>query len=350
MTSRPPKYHEIKETIKQGILSGQWSEGVTIYSEREICEKFGVSRTTAIRVLNELQKENFVRREKGRGNILISSDEKKVTNTVCLMLRTERHFYAPFLHQLLRYFELTHYQLLIFPFGPFSEKKTLQKKWEMVLKARPGAYVINAQKEAPLFLLDNEVKNTASIIFTLNYEHAEKIPAAYVLTDYEKGGLMTANYADSCGYENILCYTNPLDKSNTGQTARIDAIRSFCKRRRKSFAILEREKNLQYDYNPEMIADTLEKIGKNVAVLCDYDARCEVFLNAARKHGWRVPEDLGVIGYFNTPTSQAYGITSVDVHSDEIARTTVEVLQKGTNNTVLIAPSIVERSTTRRRT
>lgn len=351
ITVKPPLYQDIKESIKQEILSKQWSEGLTIYSEREICEKFKVSRTTAIRVLNELEQENYIRREKGRGNVLISSDEKQSTNTVCLMLRTERHFYTPFFHHLLRYFESTDYHILLFPFGPFSDKRILQKRWERILMARPEAYIVDAKREAPFFLLNEDVRNTSSIIFTLNYERTEEIPAAYVLTDYSKGGLLTAKYADSCGYENVVCYANPLDEWNRGQIARIDAVRRFCRQRKKPFLALEREINIEKPFadpdNVEMITGVLKKTGKNTAVLCDYDARAQVFLKVAEQLGWNIPEDLGVIGYLNTPVSEAYGITSVDVHSEEIARTTVEILQKGTKNTILIAPEIIERSTTK---
>ena len=104
-TVKPPLYEEIKDIIKQEIHSGQWSEGSTIYSERDICEKFNVSRITAVRALDDLEKENYIRREKGRGNILVSWGEKQSTNTVCLVLRTEGDFFAPFLHHLLKFFE-----------------------------------------------------------------------------------------------------------------------------------------------------------------------------------------------------------------------------------------------------
>ncbi len=352
MMREMPLYQKIKDTIREEIFSSYWPEGTTIYSERDICEKFKVSRITAIRVLDELERENYIRREKGRGNVLISSGEPQKNSTVCLILRTEDHF-QPFLHHLLRCFEPTDYHIVLFPFSPFSERRMLEQRWKKILAARPGTYIVDAMREAPFYLFTEEIRNTSSLVFTMRYQWKEEIPAAYVLTDYAKGGLLTTEHAARCGYDNILCYTNPIDEWNRTQKARIDAVRQICKQRRKSFFLLERERNVggtvkKNQDNTETITVLLKRIGKNTAVLCDYDYKCLVFLRIAENLGWNVPEDVGIFGYYNTPISEAYGITSVDVHPEEIARMTVEVLQQGTRNTILVAPEIVERGTTRR--
>lgn len=62
---KPPKYVRIKEHLLQGILSHRFPD--MLPSENLLARKFGVSRMTARKALQEIEKEGFARRVPGKG-------------------------------------------------------------------------------------------------------------------------------------------------------------------------------------------------------------------------------------------------------------------------------------------
>ena len=65
--ARAPIYKQIFLLLRKKIYDGEYVVGQYLPGERELCEMFGISRITAVRVLNELAASGFVVREQGRG-------------------------------------------------------------------------------------------------------------------------------------------------------------------------------------------------------------------------------------------------------------------------------------------
>lgn len=66
-----PLYHQVYLILRNKILTGEYQFGSAILSEQETSGKFGVSRITAKRALNELADDGYVKRERGRGTRVI---------------------------------------------------------------------------------------------------------------------------------------------------------------------------------------------------------------------------------------------------------------------------------------
>jgi len=67
-TRRSPKYVFIKNHLLQGIVNGRFIDKLP--SENQLSRKFGVSRMTARKALNEIEKEGFARRVAGKGTFV----------------------------------------------------------------------------------------------------------------------------------------------------------------------------------------------------------------------------------------------------------------------------------------
>lgn len=65
-----PLFHQVAVILRDQIASGIHAEGERLPSEAEICERFGVSRITAKRSMDELAAEGLVTRSRGRGTIV----------------------------------------------------------------------------------------------------------------------------------------------------------------------------------------------------------------------------------------------------------------------------------------
>lgn len=65
-------YRQIEAIIREQILSGEYAGGDRLPTEEELCALYRVSRPTVRQALEELEAENLVRREQGRGTFVIS--------------------------------------------------------------------------------------------------------------------------------------------------------------------------------------------------------------------------------------------------------------------------------------
>ena len=64
----PPKYEVIRQTLADGIISGQYPPGDRLPSESELVKTFAASRPTVNRALRELQLAGLIERRAGSGS------------------------------------------------------------------------------------------------------------------------------------------------------------------------------------------------------------------------------------------------------------------------------------------
>jgi DNA-binding LacI/PurR family transcriptional regulator len=63
-----PKYLEIVETLRKAIAAGRYRNGARLPSEAELVRRFGVSRMTAVKAMQQLQQEGLLVRRIGSGS------------------------------------------------------------------------------------------------------------------------------------------------------------------------------------------------------------------------------------------------------------------------------------------
>lgn len=67
---RLPRYAQIKRTLIEAIRNGEYEPGALFLTQPQVCERFGVSTTTATKALGELVAEGFLVRRQGRGTFV----------------------------------------------------------------------------------------------------------------------------------------------------------------------------------------------------------------------------------------------------------------------------------------
>src|SRR6266480_6637171 len=65
-----PRYYQLKEIMRERIRTGEWKPGDLIPSERELGEKYGISRMTARQAITDLVNEGLFYREQGKGTFV----------------------------------------------------------------------------------------------------------------------------------------------------------------------------------------------------------------------------------------------------------------------------------------
>ncbi|GAA1696260.1 LacI family DNA-binding transcriptional regulator [Fodinicola feengrottensis] len=65
-----PRYEQVKQDLLGMVSRGEYVPNEPFVSQREVCERFGVSTTTAIKALNDLVSDGVLIRQQGRGTFV----------------------------------------------------------------------------------------------------------------------------------------------------------------------------------------------------------------------------------------------------------------------------------------
>ncbi len=71
-------YNQMAQSLRELILSATWKAGTQLPTERELCERFAVSRITVRRALQILEEEALVLRHQGRGTFVNTQPVRKI--------------------------------------------------------------------------------------------------------------------------------------------------------------------------------------------------------------------------------------------------------------------------------
>jgi GntR family transcriptional regulator len=65
-----PLYYQLERVLRKRILEGRVGPSQSLPAERELCQEFGVSRTTVRQAMMILESEGLITREQGRGTFV----------------------------------------------------------------------------------------------------------------------------------------------------------------------------------------------------------------------------------------------------------------------------------------
>ena len=63
-----PVYYQIQQDLISRISRGEWQIGEQMPSESSLIDEYKVSRVTPRQALAELEKDNLIKRHRGKGN------------------------------------------------------------------------------------------------------------------------------------------------------------------------------------------------------------------------------------------------------------------------------------------
>lgn len=297
----------------------------------DVAKRAGLSRATVSRVIND---HPYVSDEKKKIVQEVMDELGYVPNSIAQQLRTQMTatiaviipiISNPFFGKLLESMEKVavenKFQLIVCQTGMDKNRELIYLDW---LKTKQVGGIILASSENTWKEI-KDYSNYGPIMFCNEYPKDTEAPI--VCLDQFKGGYIGTRHLLEQGYRKIAyCIgsnhpTNILDRKRGFELA----LEEF------GLTIPEHlwfEKVYDIEDGRRVFREIARMISKPDAVFTNSDEVAAGMIKEARKAGYRVPEDLAVLGFDDQPIAELMdpGITTVYQPVEEIGKTTMELM------------------------
>ncbi len=298
---RDTKYRALVETLKGSVLGGKYGNGNPFPSVRALIRRYGLSNTTVLHALGELERQGLISRKQGRGTLVIHRGaSRKIGLIVPGVAYSE--FFPPVVSAISCHSQQKGYQLL---FGDIVSKSPERR----VRAARAFAQGLVDEGVAgvlyqPLELVDDAVRVNREILSV--FDRAD-IPVVILDNDFlpcpHRGGYdvvgidnvaagsLVAEHLVACGARRISFQKRP--RCSASVNARLRGVVSALAVRRGAYrcSALEAEPDDREAVRRHLRAFRPE------AFVCGNDTAAVALKQTLESLGRRVPDDVLLAGF-----------------------------------------------------
>ena len=323
------KYELVKQGIKQFIKAGHYQPNQKISSEAEMTDKFGVSRHTVRKAINDLVNEGWLYTEQGAGTFCADRSESKISpkpgseKTIALVTTYISNYIFPkIIEGVESYLSSRGYTLLL-----YSTNNDLQKErqcLENILEREISGLIVEPTKSNfynPNFKYYLKFESENIPYLMLNATYPELTPPNITLDD-EGGAFLLTEHLIQLGHTRIV----GLFKIDDRQGAR----------RMQGYIRAHREYDIALNPNRMLAAtkdeweNTLSVEFKNLftesasptAIVCYNDEVAIEVLDVLRELELNVPGDVSIVGFddSNLATASEVKLTTIRHPQFEMGR------------------------------
>ncbi|NIA13700.1 MAG: substrate-binding domain-containing protein [Nitrospiraceae bacterium] len=354
MSRKPtePKYLRIKNAILQDVRNAHLMPGQKVDSISEIVERFKVSKVTAVHALAALEAEGIVRREHGRGTFVTEQSDEAIRaldrRSVAVIVPDMSN---PFNVEIVRSIEkgLRSQGVIAELSCTDGRNEVVREMLERVKLEKKAAGVVLVSY-ATRAQFDGTCLPDLPIV-TIDYcppSLADR--SIFISCDNFKGGHDVASHLIALGHKRIGCF-----RWGEVTPARIEGFR-------KGLA----DHGMTLEDNRIFLCEDHMKVGDGVLAFIEREKLTAVFatndmlamqvMGYLRANGYRIPEDISLVGYDNVMASQYLDVplTTIEQYEEQIGQRAADNLlaamaapsQFRVPREILIIPTLVVRDST----
>lgn len=363
-------YLKIYEDLKTQIINGILASGQRLPTEMDLIEKYGVSRITAIKAMQKLENDGFVKRTRGSGTYVTYSDVSTFhRGYIPLDIKSKNIAFigycsAMFIAQILSRFQhnAVAYGYNVSVFDTSSKEIREADILNAVIQGNFSGIVYHSKdcesnipgllsiisKKIPLVFIDQGVKMLrVPCVKSNNYLGGYKMGKQLIENGHTNIAAVFGNFQNHNEQERFGGLIRAMTEN--GMDIDMKNIYQYDSTENQKYVIGSDEKgyistikgNLQRIYNMPNRPTVFFGLRDSVATLIEQ----HIF-----ESGFRVPEDFSVVGYNNDPFCEQMLVpmTTVDQNYSAIAKTVFHVLTNMINGEQvqienLIEPTVVIR-------
>jgi len=297
-----PLPQQLKEILVEKIRAGEYIPGEKIPSERDLAEKFGISRISARQALTEMIAEDYLFRIPGKGTFVERADQvarklKRGSFSVAFLINSEWYCfvqpgYSRILEGVERALRKRGYKLIFLtrdaagnrgPSGLELQRKGPDSYDGFILVGPTEESVVQRFLAAgtPFILLDAPTSVPNVTVVSMDYFEGTRQAVNYLV----KLGHRDIGYIGLEESEKYLGYLDGLKKAQLKKNAQF-----------VEFIVLNGEERAGFQHGREAMQRLLEAGEIPTALYVTNDVVALGVMEALRKEGLQVPKDLSLIG------------------------------------------------------
>lgn len=337
---------DIRRKIESGFYSGK------LPTLRDFASMYKVNIKTVSKSLDVLEKSGILELTQGRG-IFVSSRKKKTDSMiVALFLKSHGHVNEQLYNYLVKGLRRHHYFPILI--SDDDSRQSSKKEIDRVINLNPCATVIErGLGEFDYAYLKEREKDLRHIIFVIRNESGIDFHADYILSDPWYAAYQVTDYLLKKGHEKIMFLTNKMEMQPdaycwTDHCYLVNGYRMALEERgmaSKEMIFFDADDTEGDSSGFEQILS--DRRSRPTAIFASMDYRIISKYPIIRRLGLKVPGDLDIIGYFNTPWSRGPELffSSVSIEEKEIAKAVVNRICEGNcmNIRSVIKPKLIIR-------
>ena len=322
------------EFLEQDIRKGVYLPGTRVPSERKLAIIHGISYLTVNKALSALQSKGLLKKIQGSGTYVTDHVAPIADHTVGTVIEASIETHSLFVTLIPSFLQEHGYFVPVFD---LYKLESLKKNLKRFLQEKPAALIVDGCSVFPFDFLD-DLPSETQLIFIHRFEGVERYPASYILSDYMAGGYNVAKHLLKLGRKRIIIDTFEPKPVWTSGKFSSGVEKALKEAGLKPFAYVDSTLMKKSDWK-ELLGGRV--LPDAVASISDYTL--VGWLSFLKKWRIRVPEDIVLVGYYNTKWAEAYGLTSVSICQDDIVKEAFKCLEKGENRNMMLEPRIVFR-------
>jgi DNA-binding LacI/PurR family transcriptional regulator len=342
------KKKAIFETLTEEIASGELAPGARMPSVRRLAERFGTSVYPVHEAMTKLRQQGYVVTQPRSGAYVADPTRPfQLSETVVLALETRSHVWGEL--DLMLTTRL-HEDGLV-PLTVRTDTEEWRERLISLARSEAQAIVIRGRRGFPYQMLQSPPFTDTVVVAVVEWFGPVIEGCLRVLSDFQEGGRRAARHLAERGHRNVLLvapqWHQIVEEAGTcsGAMTHLHTFRqewSSTGRRWQGLTLQGWEgREPLLDRNKLLAALDPEEFGAT-AVFGFMDVVVWKVQRILREERPEWLEDVELVGYFNTPWSEAAHppFSSVDLSLESIAEETCELLEKA-----LAEPESVEKPT-----
>lgn len=354
MTSNPTeKYKNIVDDLKKQIDLGSFKEKMP--GQRQLAEMYSVNVITMRKALTILEKSGIIEKKPCKG-IFIKKLNTGISNTQMIgcLLPTQGHLYSEMTDILISRLQAKGYfPLMINTLRHQMRDNDFIVQFEKIIGTEPSAIIVDGYYDFPYRIFNNNCRYVKNLTIIFRNEHPFQ-NALKVLSDEFEGGCIGGTHLMNQGCKKII-FLHPPEASFL--------LRPSSEKILKGFESVVKKSSVKIKYciaegGRNNISELRTKIKEwhPDAIFASADYLLEPVYEFILQNNIRVPQDIALLGYYNTPWTEAYPVplSSISIEAEKLIGCAVEKTIKNINGsrnteTVMVKPSLNERKSSLKR-
>lgn len=316
---RPLRIH-IKERIKSEILSGVWKPYERIPSGDDYAKKLGISRLTLEYILEELAKEGYVFRIKGKGTFVSPRIPEKASLLGFIAPDLKNPFIAEIFMGIEDSARRHGYDVVYVNSNESSEKEFLSLE-NLVEKGIKGVALYPSDDLVSKEDLFIRLYKKLNIPIVLIDRYFPNLLLDFVASDNKGGGYQITKYLIDMGHRDIafICSSNLSTTSVLGRFEGYKLALKEAKIRFKEELVFNRLTSYKYfSFDKDVV--TVREILKDrkfSAIFCANELIASVVYQAVKAENLSIPDDISVVGFGNTTVALYLDPPLTTIHQEK---------------------------------